>query len=101
MKISRQEQDAITKAIELGKSFGFGNIIAHLQTAWARSLMEKYGMEEQGARHVTGGSGYPFKMQDDLIEHGFWDESGKSYEPGVGMNKGQPIDPRLHGKRER
>lgn len=79
MQISDGERDAVKRVIEAGESYGFGNMIAHLNTAWAKSLMEKWGMSEESARALTHGSGYPFQMQQDLIERNYWDESGKSY----------------------
>jgi len=79
MQISDGERKAVKRVIEAGQSYGFGNMIAHLNTAWAKHLMEHWGMSEEAARGSTHGSGYPFKMQEDLIERASWDESGKSY----------------------
>jgi hypothetical protein len=80
MKISEQERQAIRRVVTAGESFGFGNMISHLATAWAKSLMEQWGMTETIARYTAYGlSGYPFKMQEDLMERGEWDESGQSY----------------------
>ena len=78
MKISASEQEAIRTVIALGELHGFGNLISHLQTAWAKRLM-RGGISEDGARAGSGGRGYPFKMQDDLIERGEWDETGARY----------------------
>ena len=78
MKISEAERQAILSVIGYGEIFGYGNLIAHLNTAWARKLV-KEGMPEKYARQSTHGSGYPFKMQEDLLERGEWDETGKSY----------------------
>lgn len=79
MRISEAERRAIKAVLAAGEAFGYGNMIAHLNTAWARSLMKNWGMSEKDARASTHGSGYSFKMQDDLVERGFWDVSGKSY----------------------
>jgi hypothetical protein len=76
-KISKAEQAAIRQVVEHGRAFGFGNLITHLQTAWAVSLMEQ-GMDEETARHASGG-GYPLLMWRDLMERGEWDETGKRY----------------------
>lgn len=80
MRISAREQRAIRIVVDFGTEFGYGNLITHLQTAWARRLME-CGLDERTARLATGrdGSGYPFGMQDDLIERGEWDETGARY----------------------
>ena len=81
MKIARQEQEAIRIVLAYGDAFGYGNLIAHLATAWARRLMTRNGLDEAAARKFTGTErGYPFAMQDDLIERGEWDESGKRYQ---------------------
>jgi len=79
MRISAQEQAAIQHVTQAGASFGFGNMISHLQTAWAKKLMDEYGMDEKTARLSSWGDGYPFKMHEDLKDHGFWDETGESY----------------------
>ena len=69
------------QVIRFGHMFGFGNLIAHLQTAWAKSLMRDISVSEATARAATArdGSGYPFAMQEDLIECGEWDETGARY----------------------
>ncbi len=78
MKVKPEEQEAIYVAIQIGKEFGYGNLIAHLQTAWARTLIDECGFDEYGAR-VQAGPGYPFAMHEDIIERGEWDETGARY----------------------
>ena len=80
MKISEAERIAIQEVLAYGEAHGYGNVITHLQTAWAAHLMRD-GMSEKVARLSTArdGSGYPFKMQEDLIERGEWDETGARY----------------------
>lgn len=78
MRISDDERRAIADVLRHGETFGYGNLIAHLQTAWALLLMQRYGLSEKDARATTG-SGYPFLMQRDLVERGEWDETGESY----------------------
>lgn len=81
MQVSDVERNAVKQVIAAGEQYGFGNMISHLATAWARSLMSKWGMSEKNARAAAWGlSGYPFKMQDDILQNGKWDETGKSYE---------------------
>lgn len=58
--LSDAEEAAIRKVVKAGAEFGYGNMIAHLQTAWAMTLMNQYGMSEKQARQGAGGSGYPF-----------------------------------------
>jgi hypothetical protein len=54
-------------------------LLAHLQTAWARKLVEE-GISEKAARAATEGHrGYPFQMQEDLLARGEWDETGQRY----------------------
>lgn len=81
MKISGMEQRAIRCAIDFGEKFGFGNLIAHLTTAWCRRLIAQ-GLPLDAARAASGHDkrGYPFGMQDDLVERGQWDETGDRYE---------------------
>ena len=80
MKISVEEQDAILQVLEFGKSFGYGNLISHLRTAWARHMADEHGFPEEAARNAThAGDFYPFLMQDDLIDRGEWDETGERY----------------------
>lgn len=91
MKISRAEQIAIQEVLAYGEAHGYGNLITHLQTAWAARLMRS-GISEKAARAATArdGGGYPFKMQEDLIERGEWDETGQRY---AKPTHGQPLPP--------
>ncbi len=80
MRISDAEQKAILDVVNAGESFGYGNMISHLQSAWARTLVTAHGFTEIQAREaVAGGNGYPFKMHSDLVNHGEWDETGERY----------------------
>lgn len=79
MRISEQEQEAIKFVVLCGARHGYGNLISHLQAAWAAELMERWGMDEKSARDASGGDGYPFKMQKDLMLKGEWDETGERY----------------------
>jgi hypothetical protein len=79
MKISREEQADIKAVLDAGARHGYGNMIFHLQTAWAKTLMEKWNLPEDTARHASGGTGYAFQMQDDLVQQGEWDETGEKY----------------------
>lgn len=79
MRISEDERSAIQYLIYAGARYGYGNLIAHLQTAWARTVMAVEHFDEKRAREDAGGPGYPFAMQDDILERGEWDETGKRY----------------------
>lgn len=79
MKISKHEQQAIRTVVDLGKVHGFGNLIAHLRSAWALYLIEGDYLDEKTAMSGVGKDGYPVKMHLDLMEHGEWDETGESY----------------------
>lgn len=59
------EVEAIRTVVELGSRYGYGNLIGHLQTAWARDLMT-IGMSEKSAR-LAAGEGYPFEWQERLL----------------------------------
>ena len=73
------EREAIVEFIVAGKQFGYENLIAHLQTAWARELVSAFGYDEKSARLASGGDGYPFDMQDDIINRCEYDETGERY----------------------
>ena len=77
MRISERERLAIIHTIRDGHEFGFGNLISHLQTAWAKTLMNEYGFSERVARMASGGDGYPFAMQTDLVANGKYDEPAR------------------------
>ena len=74
------EVEAIHTVIALGERFGYGNLISHLRTAWAKTMLLKgHAKNEEDAKEMThGGSCMPFKMHEDLLS-GFWDETGESY----------------------
>jgi len=75
MRVSESERQALIKALEIGEEWGYGNVISHLRTAWAKKLAAE-GLPESGAH---GGTVMPFKMQEDVLRRGFWDHTGKSY----------------------
>lgn len=75
MRVSEAEKTAINTVVGYGERYGFGNLISHLRTAWAKSLME-HGLPPDGAH---GGTIMPFQMHDDICQQGFWDETGKRY----------------------
>ncbi len=78
MKISEDERLAVYAVLVYGEAYGYGNLISHLQTAWALRLM-KSGIDEKAARAGAGGQGYPFQMHRDIVERGEWDETGERY----------------------
>ena len=54
--------------VALGTRYGYGNLIAHLQTAWARHLVKDLDFSEESARlAATGGNGYPFEWQERIL----------------------------------
>lgn len=80
MKITKNEQSLVKSAIYIGEQVGFGNLIAHLASAWAEMLIRVYGMSEETALEATRGRGpYPIAMHRDLIDRGEWDETGERY----------------------
>lgn len=68
--LSDAEEDAIRAVLRAGAAFGYGNMIAHLNTAWALSLMKdrKYPMSEEQARAACHGAGYPFAWTAPYME---------------------------------
>lgn len=42
------ERDAIAEVIEAGERYGYGNMIAHLKTAWVKHLMD-IGLSRESA----------------------------------------------------
>lgn len=80
MKIDEEERKAILTVLELAGKYGYGNLISHLNTRWARLLMRDYNWTEKEAREFVGSDRtYHFKMQDDILERGEWDTTGESY----------------------
>lgn len=75
MKISETERAALRVVMDLGEMYGYGNLISHLRTAWARKLKSQ-GLPVEGAH---GGGIMNFQMQEDLLERGEWDETGNRY----------------------
>lgn len=82
MRISEAEEDAIRTVLRLGGQFGYGNLMNHLATRWAQTLMAEYKMDEATARRAALLPGYPFAMQEDLLIRGEWDETGERYDVG-------------------
>lgn len=79
MRVPREERLAIEQVLLLGEQYGYGNLIAHLQTVWAASLVSQ-GLDEATAKqHTTGYRGYDRLMQRDILLHGEYDETGERY----------------------
>lgn len=57
--VGTAELAAIRTVCAHGAQFGYGNLIGWLSTAWAVTLMRKYGMTEEQARAGAFGHGYP------------------------------------------
>lgn len=79
MNITQREQESINLVVSLGKEFGFGNMIAHLQSAWEKFLVEEHGFTEDLAKSAATTDPYPRKMHEDLMNRGEWDETGVAY----------------------
>jgi len=62
------EKEAIIKACEIGKVYGYGNVIAHLGSAWALMLMQDYGFKEKDALDAACGVGYPIELHQEFIK---------------------------------
>lgn len=56
--LSSPEKAAIAAALRAGAQFGYGNVIAWLQTAWATSLRDNHGLDEATAIRATAVSPY-------------------------------------------
>ena len=84
MKIPQHEMQAIRTVVELGGQYGYGNLMAHLQSAWMSSLMEDGLSEDKARNSVIGREPYPVQMHEDLRQHGEWDETGSRYRTAEG-----------------
>jgi hypothetical protein len=63
MPITKEEQQAVSKTLEYGKEFGYGNLIAHLRKAWAVSLIKNYGFDIPTATRATIVDPYPIEVK--------------------------------------
>lgn len=79
MKVSAEEHAAILTVLELGRQHGFGNMIAHLRTAWMRVLIDVYGFDETSAEAASNTGPYSIPLHVDILENGEWDETGEKY----------------------
>lgn len=79
MKVRPEERLAIIQLVQIGKQFGFGNVLGHLKTAWSKELMHQLGCNEKTANIQADGIAYPIRMHDDIVNHGEWDETGERY----------------------
>lgn len=72
--IMNGEQHAIREVIAAGERYGFGNLIAHLRAAWAKSLIESTkGIEgqsewtEEQANQATITDAYPIRLHLEFL----------------------------------
>ena len=54
------ETKAIEEVLKAGSEYGYGNMIAHLKTAWAKRLMSQ-GVSKEAALDATNVSAYPIE----------------------------------------
>ena len=57
--LSPVEKASISFCIEAGRTFGYGNMIAWLSTAWAVELRDTWGFDEEMAGKAALGHNYP------------------------------------------
>jgi hypothetical protein len=59
------EEEAVRMAVQIGEAYGYGNIIAHLATAWAVILRDKHGLSEEDAiAAVSNCTPYPLPPKE-------------------------------------
>ena len=63
------EQSAINSVLNLGGKYGYGNMIAHLKTAWAKKLMAQ-GIPKEAALQATNVSAYPISENEPCVQGG-------------------------------
>lgn len=66
-RLSGSEVDAVKMVLEAGSQFGYGNMIAHLRTAWARMLMDRFDFSWDQAARAAVTNAYDPKIQDQLL----------------------------------
>lgn len=67
MKLQPGEKEAIKQVIELGKKYGFGNLIAWLKHEWAKTLSERYHQPFRDMLPACDVDAYPESFSvDDL-----------------------------------
>lgn len=63
------ERAAVIEVLNIAESYGYGNLIAHLQTAWAIKLMRSGISKESAIAATLGRTPYPLESNHlDLPE---------------------------------
>ena len=62
MSLFPGEAEAIERVLELGKNYGYGNMIAHLKRAWIEKLIE-IGLPKETALLSVNVDHYPVKEE--------------------------------------
>lgn len=95
MQISEQERQAIRRVVDYGAEWGYGNLMAHLASAWALRLMSQGVSKEAAIAATQGRNPYPLKLHIDILERGEWDETGARYsEQKAGPQRKKAAKPR-------
>lgn len=68
------EKRAIETVLYIGGLYGYGNMIAHLKTAWAKSLIAQ-GISKDAALQATNVSAYPIDENEPSVQGGRADRS--------------------------
>ena len=63
--VSIEEYRAIASALESGRQYGYGNVIAWLATEWAFRLRQEGLSESTAIRHASNVSPYPLPEDGD------------------------------------
>jgi hypothetical protein len=81
MKIRSGEQEAIRTVIDLAESYGYGNLMQHLASAWACRMIDEGCPKATAIDFVSGRGPHPsLAMHKDIVENGEWDETGMRYQ---------------------
>ena len=67
LRLGDDERSAALAVIACGKQYGYGNMIGHLRTAWARMLMEKFDFSWDEAVQAAFADAYDPVLQDRLL----------------------------------
>jgi len=59
-KLDGGEREAIEEVLKYARIYGYGNLIAHLKTAWAKSLHYEHCISKEHALKAVGVEPYSF-----------------------------------------
>lgn len=92
--ITEAERADICTVLQICRRRGYGNILSHVKAAWIVREMVAYGcLRDEAIREIQDREPMNLEMHLDIVQLGWWDETGARYMDKRFLDKGFVKDP--------